>query len=177
MDDDQSGSLTQVEFFKACKDFKVGISEENVPTLFSSFDKNGDGTIDYEEFLIEVRGEMNQRRSDLVKQAHQFLADRTGAELQVENCKDLYDAKRHPDVIQGKRTLDNVMVEFIETFEAHHNLGGGDRNVSLNEWLDYWTSVSATIESDDQFELIIKNTFGMRDHIANEQRQTEEDAA
>jgi Ca2+-binding EF-hand superfamily protein len=34
MDDDNSGSLTQREFFKACKDFKIGISEENVPSLF-----------------------------------------------------------------------------------------------------------------------------------------------
>ena len=51
MDDDNNGCLTQREFFKACKDFKVGISEENVPTLFGKFDKNGDGTISYDELL------------------------------------------------------------------------------------------------------------------------------
>lgn len=38
MDDDNSGTLTQREFFKACKDFKIGISEENVPALFARFD-------------------------------------------------------------------------------------------------------------------------------------------
>jgi len=34
MDDDESGTLSQREFSKACKDFKIGISEENVPALF-----------------------------------------------------------------------------------------------------------------------------------------------
>jgi len=34
MDDDNSGSLSVREFSKACKDFKVGISEQNVPILF-----------------------------------------------------------------------------------------------------------------------------------------------
>ena len=47
MDDDQSGSLTSREFWKACKEFKLGISEENIPILFAAFDTNGDGTMSY----------------------------------------------------------------------------------------------------------------------------------
>ena len=47
MDDDESGALSQREFAKACKDFKIGISDENVPILFTLFDTNGDGTMSY----------------------------------------------------------------------------------------------------------------------------------
>lgn len=59
MDDDGSKSLSLPEFSKAVRDFRVGISEENVPVLFSAFDTNGDGTMDYDEFLYAMRGEMN----------------------------------------------------------------------------------------------------------------------
>ena len=59
MDDDNNGSLSLREFSKACKDFKVGISEENVPILFDLFDENKDGTLDYDEFLYTVRGEIS----------------------------------------------------------------------------------------------------------------------
>ena len=69
MDDDESGALSQREFAKACKDFKIGISEENVPALFSLFDTNGDGTLSYQEFLAAVRGELNQTRSGVIQQA------------------------------------------------------------------------------------------------------------
>ena len=78
MDDDESGTLTQNEFFKACKDFKVGISEENVPALFKVFDRNLDGTMDYGEFLHTIRGDMNEQRSSLVKQVFQTLENRNG---------------------------------------------------------------------------------------------------
>jgi Ca2+-binding EF-hand superfamily protein len=67
MDDDNSGSLTQREFFKACKDFKVGISEENVPILFKVFDANEDGTMSFEEFLNKVRYPMNEHRLKTVR--------------------------------------------------------------------------------------------------------------
>lgn len=45
MDDDGSQTLSMPEFGKACKEFKIGVSEENVPILFGLFDKNGDGTL------------------------------------------------------------------------------------------------------------------------------------
>ncbi len=40
MDDDGSMTLSLPEFEKLCKDFKLGITEENVPILFSKFDRS-----------------------------------------------------------------------------------------------------------------------------------------
>lgn len=59
MDDDGSMSLSMPEFGKACKDFKIGISDENAPILFKLFDRNGDGTLQYDEFIGAVRPPMN----------------------------------------------------------------------------------------------------------------------
>jgi len=67
MDDDNSGSLSMREFSKACKDFKVGISEENVPILFTKFDASGDGTMSYDEFLSLVRGKLSPSRSRAIR--------------------------------------------------------------------------------------------------------------
>lgn len=36
------------------------------------------------------------------------------------NCLDLYNAKQHPDVKTGKKSEDDVLMEFLETFEQHH---------------------------------------------------------
>lgn len=63
MDDDGSMTLSMPEFGKACKDFKIGISDENVPILFNLFDKNGDGTIQYDEFINTVRTPMTPARA------------------------------------------------------------------------------------------------------------------
>jgi hypothetical protein len=36
--------------------------------------------------------------------------------------KRIYNAKKHPDVINGKRSEDEVLCEFLDTFEAHYSL-------------------------------------------------------
>ena len=69
MDDDGTQTLSLPEFSKACRDFRIGISDENVPILFSKFDVNNDGTISYDEFLNAVRDPMNDRRLALVEKA------------------------------------------------------------------------------------------------------------
>jgi len=99
MDDDNSGSLTMREFNKACKDFKCGISEENVPALFKHFDQNGDGTIDWDEFLKEVRGDVNPRAKAVIRQAFDALSERCGGQFTVDYAKQVYDAARHPAVL------------------------------------------------------------------------------
>jgi calcyphosin len=69
MDDDNSKSISLPEFSKACRDFKVGISDENVPILFDIFDTNRDGTLNIDEFLYAIRGELNDFRKALVEKA------------------------------------------------------------------------------------------------------------
>ena len=69
MDDDGSKSISLYEFSKACKDFKVGINEENVPLIFEIFDHNHDGVLNVDEFLMAIRGELNEVRRGLVEKA------------------------------------------------------------------------------------------------------------
>ena len=51
MDDDGSNCLNLFEFQKACRDYKIGISDEYLPTLFNAFDLNNNKTLDIAEFL------------------------------------------------------------------------------------------------------------------------------
>lgn len=99
MDDDGSRTLSEQEFSKACRDFKTGISEENIPTLFTAFDTNRDGTLNIDEFLMAIRGELNEKRLALVKQAFAKI-DRDGSGfLDINDIKDSYNASKHPDVV------------------------------------------------------------------------------
>ena len=69
MDDDRSGTLSEAEFGKACRDFKTGISDDNVPILFSAFDINRDGVLSIDEFVLAIRGELNKRRLQTIQKA------------------------------------------------------------------------------------------------------------
>jgi len=122
MDDDGSKTLSQPEFSKAIRDLKVGISEENIPTLFEKFDSNHDGTINYDEFLRHIRGELNDLRKGLVEKAFRKIDKDNSGTLDINDIKDTYKTEKHPDVIAGKKTAEQVLIEFLETFEQHHNM-------------------------------------------------------
>ena len=110
MDDDGSKSLSLYEFTKACRDYRIGISDEYMPTVFAAFDRNHDGTLNFDEFIYAVRGEMNEQRTALVEQAfHKLDSDNSGM-IDIDDIKGVYKADRHPDVIKGKRTEDQVLV-------------------------------------------------------------------
>lgn len=73
MDDDKSGALSMGEFEKACRDFKIGISTEFMPTIFDAFDLNHDGTLSTEEFMRAICGEMPPARQQVVQNAFWHL--------------------------------------------------------------------------------------------------------
>jgi Ca2+-binding EF-hand superfamily protein len=104
MDDDNSKTLSLVEFTKACRDFRIGIAEEYIPTIFNAFDLNNDGTLSIDEFVIAIRGVMNEKRTQIVTQAYRKLDKDGNGVINLLDIRDLYKADRHPDVIQGKRT-------------------------------------------------------------------------
>ena len=44
--------------------------------------------------------------------------DKDGSgKLDINDIRGTYNAKRHPDVASGKRTEDEVLFEFLDTFE------------------------------------------------------------
>lgn len=165
MDDDGSHTLSEQEFSKACRDFKTGISEENIPTLFAAFDTNRDGTLNIDEFLMAIRGELNEQRLALVQQAFRAIDKDGSGFLDVEDIRDAYRADKHPDVIEGKRSEESVLIEFLETFEAHHNLREGTENdgsVTMDEFVEYYKNISSSIDNDDYFSLMMNNSWNLR---------------
>lgn len=162
MDDDESGSLSLREFNKACKDFRIGISDENIPALFSLFDTNGDGTMSYSEFLHAVRGEMNQTRTDIVQRAFELIDENENGQLDIDELKNRFDASRHPSVLNGDTTAQLVTNEFFETFEAHHKMVNDDKRympVGLEQFGDYYASVSSLYENDEDFVQMMVSTW------------------
>lgn len=56
--------------------------------------------------------------------------------------------------MDGRKTEEQVLGEFLETFETHHNImvdGKRDARVTLEEFVEYYTNVSANIDDDMYF--------------------------
>jgi Ca2+-binding EF-hand superfamily protein len=88
-----------------------------VGKIFKLFDRDGNGEINYDEFLRSIVGKMNERRQNTVILAFKkFDKDGNGV-IDIEDLKGKYNAKMHPDVKTGKKTEEDVLYEFLDTFE------------------------------------------------------------
>jgi len=125
MDDNFDKCISYSEFRKALNDYKMGLTDDQMKQLFSYMDLNGNGVVEIDELVRVLQGEMNEFRTNIVSQAFKKL-DKTGdGILTINDIKGVYNAKNHPEVRSGKRTEDEVLGEFLETFELHHNLKVG----------------------------------------------------
>ena len=104
MDDNQNGVLELTEFAKGCAESKLDFADVDVKTLFAAFDRNHDGTIDYDEFLRAVKGDMNQARLRLVNKAFDKIDIDGNGWLDFNDIKDVYNASKHPAVLEGRKT-------------------------------------------------------------------------
>lgn len=75
--------------------------------------------------------------------------------VDINDVKQKYDASKHPDVKSGKRTSDEILSEFLETFDTVEK----DGKVTANEFLVYYANVSSSIDDDDYFELMMRNSW------------------
>ena len=162
MDDDRSGNIDMNEFKKAIKDFRIDLTPQEIELVFSAFDRDGSGSIDYDEFIRGVRGAMNSFRKNIVAAAFKKIDRDNSGVIDLNDIKGVYNAKLHPDVKSGKKTEDEILGEFIETFEQHHAMNGGgvrDRSVTLDEFNEYYNNVSASVDNDQYFELMMINAW------------------
>ena len=164
MDYDESGELDLNEFIKAVKDFKAPIDEQDIRIVFDIFDRNNNGRIHYDEFVRSLKGKMNSFRIGLVDLAFRKLDKDGSGRVDIYDLKGVYSAKDHPDVRSGKKTEDQALSEYLETFEMHKNLAGGknDSVVTKEEFREYYNNISATIDDDKMFETMIVNTWKLQ---------------
>ena len=130
MDDDGSKSLSMAEFKKGMKEMNINMTEAELRVLFDHFDVDRSSTIDFEEFIQGVRDPLNPRRLNLVKLAFARLDKNGSGIVDGEEMASIYDASRHPDVIAGRSTPQQVLATFLDTFDVG---GVHDGKVTLDE--------------------------------------------
>ena len=164
-DNDNSKKVTMDTFKKFCHDYRIGLDENDIKILFAELDLNKNGVIDYQEFIKAVIGDMNDRRKNIVIQAFNSLDKKGNGVIELDEIREAYNAKMHPDVMSGKKTEEEALAEFLDTFEYQFSLLSDEKEnegkVSLEEFVDYYRNISFGIKNDEYFEEMIKSVYSL----------------
>ena len=164
--DIESNQLVNYETFSNIlnNNYKFNLTNGETAAIFQMFDQDQTGKIDYDEFIRFIRGEIPENRKKIIEDifTNKLDVNKTN-EVNIDDLKDFYNAANHPDVLSGKKKEEEIFDEFVETFDANHlYLNGADADqgiVDLNEFLDYYESLSFTIKDDKDFETLVTNVW------------------
>ena len=67
LDNNGNRQIDMNEFYWGIKDFGISLTQDEAHKVLSSFDRDRNGTVNFDEFLRALRGDLNQFRINLIK--------------------------------------------------------------------------------------------------------------
>ncbi|KXZ50905.1 hypothetical protein GPECTOR_14g152 [Gonium pectorale] len=107
MDKDKSGTINRDEFGEALKKKGVqGLTEKDVDAMLKEADVNGDGLIDYEEFLAATINKSKLDREELLKQAFAKFDENGDGQI---TRQELFNALTDPALGADPKEIDEII--------------------------------------------------------------------
>ena len=78
--------------------------------------RSGLGYLSYDDFLNTFREPLNERRLSLVKATFSRLDRNDTGIVDASEVAQAYNASKHPEVLSGSKTAEEVYAEFLDTY-------------------------------------------------------------
>mgnify|MGYP003884384371 CR=1 FL=1 len=155
MDDSGDRRLSVGELSRGLQDYGIQVSRADVNMIFAHFDEDGSGSISFDEFLEALANDMTTKRRELVKLAYKKLDKDGSGQVTRSDIEQAYDVSQNPEVLAGKITPEEAFTKFMAQWETDK----ADGIITIDEFMKYYHGVSASIDRDDYFELVIRNAW------------------
>ena len=165
IDTENVQELDYSTFKMACEKFDFELSEDECKELFLAFTKEETTKVNYDEFIRILRGELNEKRKALVEKVFKTLDQENKGVLTVDELMQLYNPKGSYDYLYIKENEKDSQQIFEKTFKENHLYLNGeegvDKPVDIDEFIDYYESLSLMILEDDVFEEVLMKSWGL----------------
>lgn len=178
LDENNQQELDIKLFGQICTEFNFGLTQEEVEDLFLSFDKEEKGMINYDDFIRVIRGELSERRKELVHNVFKQLDIDNKGSLTIEELLNIFIPKGSLECLKEKKSEEQAMECFEYCLKANHKYLNGDEGdtkpVDIDEFEDLYESISLMIPNDDMFREIILRCWGLLKDEPEEEKVVEE---
>ena len=157
MDNNGNKKLDQAEFTEALASYGLFPKVVEIQALMKYYDVDGDGNITYEEFIRGLRDPLSERRKNMVDKAFTLIDRSRNGTISIEDIDAIYDVSQNQDFIDGRKTREEILQEFLNGFDGMR--GNNDGQITQQEWCDYYTDLSMSLPSDEYFVRMMESVW------------------
>jgi len=156
MDKDRNGSLSREEFALGLKETQLTVEHHDVEELFKQFDSHNNDRINYDEFLTALRPPLNDCRREVIDLAFDKMDHDHDGQVNIEDMKKAYNINYHPAYLNGDVSKEVILKAYLTKFEQNGSIDG---RLTREEFTDYYSGVSASIDNDIYFIMLMKSSW------------------
>ena len=152
----------------ALQNIGVFYTQNELQNLFSAL---GCSEITYNTFslskLIEViKDEMNDFRKNIVINVFNKICqlDNNNNSLSLNSLKENYRPEMHPEVLNKRRSANNIYQQFTESLDIFSKLNNISSNITLDQFIDFYSGISSSVYDDNYFSYIMDNVWSNKEN-------------
>ena len=186
-DRNSSGFISFDNFYTIFQTNYTSIPLSDIKSIFSLFEINNEGQINnssenkikYDLLLKSLVGNISIKRRILIQKVFNTFSKEKKNKAMISEIKNKFNASRHPDVIKGIKTENKILgefLDFLETFrEYNNNLHGFNFSMSFQEFFDFYSQISLSINDDKYFEMLLTNCWDLDQIYKKEEENNNND--
>ena len=173
-----SKNLKRVSFedFQTIIDnYRLGLSNKDIYNIYNKYCLLcNKGFIEYEDLINDLIGQLNKKRIELIRLVFERLMRYDSKTyIRLEDIKNKFNPKGHPDFINGKRNDEDILAEFLDYYQYHFELLNDEnqRFITYSQFIDFYKYISFCIDDDNYFEKMIKGVWNIiknKSHLKND---------
>ena len=158
------------DFILVLKIQHLNLDINSAKKIFNMFSiKIGEETfLDFYSFMRTFKKELNEYKLNIVEEAFSKIDTKGDDKVNLNVVKMKYNPSKHPDVLNGKYSEDEKVMEFLDCFGLCYEILKLDSEMKSNDNKDYvdfeifanfYEYVSFIYPNDRDFEYVVRSTW------------------
>ena len=162
--------ITFNDFVNVLEIQHINLSNSDMRDLFNIFaSKNNPNFLNFSAFIRNYKIQLNENKLSCVEQAFSNIDTSENDKVPLNLIKKKFKANNHPDVLNGIRKEEDIILEFLDCFNINYeilNLDSKNKNenseqkyIDFEIFANFYEYVSFIYPDNNEFEKIVNSAW------------------